>query len=40
MGGTVAETIRKENGEIIKMARKTGAYNWMFFSKEFSNNQI
>ena len=39
MGGTVAETIRKENGEIIKMARKTGAYNWMFFSKEFSNNQ-
>lgn len=35
MGGTVAETIRRENGEVIKMARKTGAYNWMFFTKEF-----
>lgn len=40
MGGTVAETIRQENGEIIKMARKTGAYNWMFFSKKFNNDQI
>lgn len=35
MGGTVAETIRKEDGSVIKMARKTGAYNWMFFTKEF-----
>jgi hypothetical protein len=40
MGGTVAETIRKENGELIKMARKTGAYNWMFFSKDFNNGQV
>ncbi len=40
MGGTVAETIRRENGEIIKMARKTGAYNWMFHSKEFNNGNI
>lgn len=35
MGGTVGETIRRENGEVIKMARKTGAYNWMFFTKDF-----
>ncbi len=35
MGGTVAETIRRENGQILKMARRTGAYNWMFFSREF-----
>lgn len=37
MGGTVAETIRTTDGEVIKMARKTGAYNWMFFSKEFND---
>lgn len=40
MGGTVAETIRKEDGSIIKMARRTGAYNHMFFSKEFNNGEI
>lgn len=40
MGGTVAETIRKEDGQIIKMARKTGAYNWMFFSKDFNSGKI
>lgn len=40
MGGTVAETIRKEDGSIIKMARRTGAYNYMFFSKEFNNGEI
>lgn len=40
MGGTVAETIRRENGEVIKMARKTGAYNWMFFTKEFGEKQF
>lgn len=40
MGGTVAETIRKEDGSIIKMARRTGAYNHMFFSKEFNNGDI
>jgi hypothetical protein len=40
MGGTVAETIRRENGEIIKMARRTGAYNWMIFSKEFNVGEI
>lgn len=40
MGGTVAETIRKENGEVIKMARKTGAYNWMFFTKEFAEGNF
>lgn len=40
MGGTVAETIREEDGNIIKMARKTGAYNWMFFSKEFNQKDF
>lgn len=40
MGGTVAETIRKEDGSIIKMARKTGVYNYMFFSKEFNNGEV
>lgn len=40
MGGTVAETIRKENGEIIKMARKTGAYNWMIFTKDFCTDDF
>ncbi len=40
MGGTVAETIRRENGEIIKMARRTGAYNWMIFSKDFMDGKI
>lgn len=40
MGGTVAETIRRENGEVIKMARKTGAYNWMFFTKEFGEKNF
>lgn len=40
MGGTVAETIRRENGEVIKMARKTGAYNWMFFTKEFCEEKF
>lgn len=40
MGGTVAETIRRENGEVIKMARKTGAYNWMFFTKEFCEKKF
>jgi hypothetical protein len=40
MGGTVAETIRKENGEVIKMARRTGAYNWMFFTKEFAEGKF
>lgn len=40
MGGSVAETIRKENGEVIKMQRGTGAYNLMFFSKEFNSGEI
>lgn len=40
MGGTVAETIRRENGEVIKMARRTGAYNWMIFSKEFNKGDF
>lgn len=40
MGGTVGETIRRENGEVIKMARKTGAYDWMFFSKEFCEKKF
>jgi hypothetical protein len=40
MGGTVAETIRRENGQVIKMARRTGAYNWMIFSKEFNTGEI
>jgi hypothetical protein len=38
MGGSVAETIRKKDGTLIKMARKTGIYNTMFFSKEFNSN--
>ncbi len=40
MGGTVAETIRKKDGRVIKMARKTGAYNWMFFSNDFLTGNI
>lgn len=40
MGGSVAETIRKEDGTLIKMARKTGAYNWMFFTKEFADKNF
>ncbi len=40
MGGTVAETIRLKNGDVIKMARKTGAYNWMFFSEDFITGKI
>ncbi len=40
MGGTVAETIRKEDGTLIKMARKTGAYNWMFFTREFADKNF
>lgn len=40
MGGTVAETIRKKNGEVIKMARRTGAYNWMMMSQDFCEGNI
>lgn len=40
MGGYVSETIRKQNGDIIKMCRVTGSYNFMFFSKDFSNDKI
>lgn len=40
MGGTVAVTIRRENGELLKMARKTGSYSWMFTSKKFNNGKV
>lgn len=40
MGGLVAVTIRRENGEIIKMARKTGSYTSLFMSKEFSEGDF
>lgn len=40
MGGTVAVTIRRENGELLKMARRTGSYSWMFTSKKFNNGQV
>lgn len=40
MGGIIAETIIKKDGTILKMARKTGAYNWMFFSKEFNEGNF
>lgn len=40
MGGTVAQTIRMPSGELIKMARKTGAYNHLFFSKEFNEGNL
>ena len=32
ISNVVAETIRKEDGEIIKMARRPGAYNELFFN--------
>lgn len=40
MGGTVAVTIRRENGELLKMARKTGSYSWMFTSINFNNGKV
>lgn len=36
MGGTVGVTIIRENGEVIKMARKTGSYSSLFLSKAFN----
>lgn len=36
MGGSVAVTIRKENSEIIKMARRTGSCTALLFSEEFN----
>lgn len=40
MGGTVAVTIRKKDGTIYKMARKTGSYTGMFFSEDFANGDF
>lgn len=36
MGGSVGVTIRKENSDIIKMARRTGSYNALLISEEFN----
>lgn len=40
MGGTVAETIRRKDGTMHKMARRTGAYNFMFFSADWAKGNI
>lgn len=40
MGGTVGVSIKRENGEVIKMARKTGSYSYLFISKEFNSNEV
>lgn len=40
MGGTVGVTLRRKDGSIEKMARRTGSYASMFFSKEFAENNI
>ena len=40
MGGTVGVSIKRENGEVIKMARKTGSYSSLFTSKEFNSNEL
>lgn len=40
MGGTAGEAIRRENGEVIKMARRTGAWNWLIFTKAFCEGRF
>lgn len=40
MGGSVAVTVRRENGELIKMCRRTGSYSFMFTSKDFNNGNV
>lgn len=35
MGGSVATTIRRENGEIIKMCRRTGSEAYLFLNQDF-----
>jgi len=39
MGGTVAVSIRRENGDVVKMARRTGSYGSMLTSQEFLSGQ-
>lgn len=40
MGGSVAVTVRKEDSEIIKMARRTGSANWLLFSEKFNYGNV